>query len=53
MESVIFVLAIVFVGYVIFWSFKYDGAKSISEQRGLLRMPDPEEKSKEPSPKKR
>lgn len=38
MESVVFVLAVVFILYIIYWSIQNDGAKNQSEQKGLLRM---------------
>lgn len=46
MDSLIFVLTIVFVGYIVYWSIKNDNVRSISEQQGLLRMQNHEEPDK-------
>lgn len=46
MDSLIFVLTIVFVGYIVYWSIKNDNVRSISEQQGLLRMQNQEEPDK-------
>ena len=38
MESLFFISALTMIIYIIYWSLRYDGAKSISEQKGLIRM---------------
>jgi hypothetical protein len=38
MTSIAFGVVIIFILYVMIWSIKNDGAKSISDQIGLIRM---------------
>ena len=52
MESIVLVLAVAFVGYIVYWSIRNDNVKSISEQTGILKMRDQEKESKE-RPRKR
>ena len=39
-EGVLFFSVVMFVVYIVFWSVQNDSAKTLSEQRGLLRMRD-------------
>ena len=41
MTSIALGMFIVFIIYIMIWSIKNDGARSISEQTGLIRMRDP------------
>lgn len=49
MESLIFLGAILFIGYIIYWSLRNDKAKSISDQTGLIRMRGAEEPARGPA----
>lgn len=41
MTSIALGVFIIFIIYVMIWSIKNDGAKSIRDQTGLIRMRDP------------
>lgn len=41
MTSIALAACIVFIIYVMIWSLKNDGARSIDDQTGFLRMRDP------------
>jgi hypothetical protein len=41
MTSIALGVFITFIIYIMIWSIKNDGARSISEQTGLIRMRDP------------
>lgn len=51
MESLVFGLVIFAIGYIVYWSFKNDNVKSISEQRGLIRMRNHEDPDPNSTPK--
>ena len=41
MTSIALGVFIIFIIYIMIWSIKNDGARSIGEQTGLIRMRDP------------
>lgn len=46
MTSLLLLGAVVMIGLVIIWSIKNDGRKTISDQDGIFRMKNHEEKEK-------